>query len=191
VTSRIIINRLVYNTNNNYKQTHELFGLWTRQDVLKKLSANAEQKYVTADRLTGDMKYYPNILDILYDFEQPHYISLLKSNSQNWLVSHHHPDFKNHWINYRYGTLVATDYFVHLVQENADYDTESMTASYESISRSAIEGSSPRRRMNIYFGDKSRHWRLVEAKTAPDEMLNQTNKFINKKARERSYFLNE
>jgi len=150
------------------------------------LAKNADSEYATPERLIGEEKYYPDITKSLYDFETPQHICLLKYNGVFKLIYSENA-VDSYKITYVEGALVATDDFVHVIFTNSG--NNSMTASYESISGINIKKKSPRRRIEIKFGHKSAYWRLVEAKSSPDDMLNQAIQFIQTKVQEKSIFV--
>jgi len=155
----------------------------------KELAREAAGDYVTAERLIGNADYYPNIMKSLHDFETPHHICLLKSYDVFKIIFAESPA-KLSRVNYVKGVLVATDDFVHIIFSEADM-VNSMITSYDAISNVNIKKKSPRRRIEIKFGNKSAYWRLVEAKTTPDDMLDQTIQFIQTQAQENSIFFNK
>ena len=157
-----------------------------RMKHAKRLAEDADGDYVTADRLIGNMQYYPNAMKALHDFETPQHISLLKS-AEIFKIVHSESGANYAPISYSKGALIATDDFVHFIFDGG-LEVHSLITSYESISNINIRKTSPRRRIEIKFGNNSSYWRMVEAKTAPDDMLDKTTQFIQTKIQEKSIF---
>jgi len=155
-------------------------------EYAKKLANDADSEYVTPNRLIGEERYYPNSINSLYEFETPQHICLLKTLDLFKVIYNESPP-KRSKVNYANAVLVATDDFVHIVFE--DNQVNSMTVSYESISAVNIRKKSPRRRIEIKFGHKSAYWKLIEAKTSPDDMLDQAIQFIQTKVQQKSIFV--
>ena len=141
------------------------------------IASNAVGESVTADRLLGNVEYYPKILANLQEYEQPHYISLLTKDGPVRIglekprdrYTYHHPGNS---------VLVATNEFVHIIGETYSNQQFGLSTSYKRIERIDIRDGLPNRKVQISFSPGDEYWRVIEARSAPPEMLDELIDFV-------------
>jgi len=134
------------------------------------LSENAVGKTVTPEILTGEERYYPNIMNLLLPNEQPHHVALLTKNG-NLKIQVGNGEQR---FGLRSSALVASERLLRVCSSRGG----TIALLYEMVDDISVLGDGERRTIEISIAGGDQAYYLTEAKNAKSVRLDLTRDFI-------------